>query len=542
MMKLILLIGLIVLKPLYAVEDIVIKSRIDEQSSDAVIDQMRGFFINNNLGDPYRQTLKQPIKVDLNEVLSELPEDTQKWLIELQNILRIKFFESKYSLVIHDFSYVLEDFNSHASPVGEESGRIEYVTNNFARGIALKSSLVAFEVELARTSSGDPIKFSINLINPEFLVNPSIDLQIPMKWRSELFPKALFISLYQVDLTKVISRVVNSPEGIDLKIEDLSMPQVSIRIGQKEINFDREKIKNYFYKNKERMKIGLLEILKIKMEERFSNILADRAITAEFPRSTVIKSPINASFEILTMESSKNERLQLTIAGLFCEDACPNKVLKFKDRRIIRENDFNLSMREIDQQLSNGKVNLAVSISENYINNLIATTIKAGLWEEIFEGKTFKLGPEKAFILATERGKDFDLYLDIVQKLSRSQQILTGMSELRFPVRLKISLNIIKEDEIPHLRIRVSKLATDTKMLLAGLPEYGLVSNVSQARFQSKVLKSIQEDLGAFSEKDLIDIELKEFKGTFLEQLEFLSDGRGRGTAIMDLNPFGFAN
>ena len=539
MIKFIFLLGLLVFKPLYAVEDIVIKSRIDEQSSDAVIDQMRSFFINNNLGDPYRQTLNGPIKVDLNEILGELPEDTQKWLIELQNILRIKFFESKFSLVINDFSYVLEDFNSHASPIGEGSGRIEYVTNNVARGIVLKSSLVSFEVELARTSSGDPIKFSVNLVNPEFLVNPSIGLQIPMKWRSELFPKALFLSLYQVDLTKVISKVVSSPEGINLNVEDLSMPEVSIRIGQKEITFDREKIKNYFYKNKERMKAGLLDILKIRMEERFSNILADRAITAELPRSTAIKSPINASFEILTMDSNKNERLQLTVAGLFCEDVCPNKVMNFKDRRVITENDFNLSMREIDEQLSNGKVNLAVSISENYINNLITTTIKAGLWEEIFRGKTFKLGPEKAFIIAADKGKDFDLYLDIVQKLTGSQRILTGMSELRFPVRLKISLNIIKEHEIPHLRIRVSKLATDERLLLAGIPQYGLFSNVSEARFQSKVLKSILQDLSAFAEEDLIDIELKEFKGTFLEQLEFLSDGRGRGTAIMDLNPFG---
>ena len=542
MSYLLILFSFLILCPLYAIEDIVIKSRIDEQSSDAVIDQMRSFFINNNFGDPYRQTFKEPIRVDLNEVLDELPADTQKWLLELQNVLKIKFFESKYSLVINDFSYVLEDFNSYATPEGQAQGRIEYVTNNFARGIILKTSLIAFEVELARTSSGDPIRFAINLIKPEFEVSSNIDLQIPMKWRSELFPKAIFLSLYQVDLTKVISRVVNSPESIDLSVDDFFMPEVSIRIGTKEVKFDREKIKNYFIKNKERMKVGILEILKVRMDERFSNILENRPLKAEIPRSTKIKSPINASFEILSMESANNQSLQLNVSGLFCEETCPGKILNFKDRRVITENDFKLSMIEVDEQLSTGKANLAVSISETYINNLISTTIKAGLWEEIFKGKTFKLGPEKAFILALNRGKDFDLYLDIIQKLSGSQRILTGMNELRFPVRLKISLDIIKDHEIPHLRIKVSKLATDDRILLKGLPEFGLISNVSEARFRSKVLKSIMEDLSSFERVDLIDIELNEFKGTFLEQLEFYSDGRGRGTAVIDLNPFGIAN
>jgi hypothetical protein len=537
-----ILYSLLLLCPLYAIEDIVIKSRIDEQSSDAVIDQMRSFFINNNFGDPYRQTFKEPIRVDLNEVIDELPADTQKWLLELQNVLRIKFFESKYSLVINDFSYVLEDFNSHAIPLGQASGRIEYVTNNFARGIILRASQIAFEVELARTSSGDPIRFSFNLIKPQFEVGSNIDLQIPMKWRSELFPKVIFLSLYQVDLTKVISRVVNSPESISLSVDDFSMPEVSIRIGAKEVKFDRGKIKNYFIQNKERMKVGILEILKVRMDERFSNILENRPLAAEIPRFTKIKSPINASFEILSMESANNQSLQLNVSGLFCEEACPGKILNFKDRRVLTENDFKLSMIEVDEQLSTGKANLAVSISESYINNLISTTIKAGLWDEIFKGKTFKLGPEKAFILALNKGKDFDLYLDIIQKLAGSQRILTGMNELRFPVRLKISLNILKEHEIPRLRIKVSKLATDDRILLNGLPEFGLVSNVSEARFRSKVLKSIMEDLSSFEKVDLIDIELNEFKETFLEQLEFYSNGRGRGTAVIDLNPFGIAN
>ena len=57
-------------------QDIVIKSRLDQQSSASFIKRIRTFLLNNNLGDPYNQTFEKPLVVDLNKVLDELPPDT----------------------------------------------------------------------------------------------------------------------------------------------------------------------------------------------------------------------------------------------------------------------------------------------------------------------------------------------------------------------------------------------------------------------------------------------------------------------------------
>jgi hypothetical protein len=56
---------------------------------------------------------------------------------------------------------------------------------------------------------------------------------------------------------------------------------------------------------------------------------------------------------------------------------------------------------------------------------------------------------------------------------------------------------------------------------------------VNTVRFQKIVLKRIFEDLAPFNQKIMLDLELKEFKETYLEQLDFFSDGHGRANAVL---------
>jgi hypothetical protein len=50
------------------------------------------------------------------------------------------------------------------------------------------------------------------------------------------------------------------------------------------------------------------------------------------------------------------------------------------------------------------------------------------------------------------------------------------------------------------------------------------------------VLQTIHKDLSAFNNKVLVQVDLKEFKGTYLEDLSFYSDGLGRATAVLLMN------
>lgn len=520
-------------------QDIVIKSRLDHQASASLIKRVRTFLINNDFGDPYNRRIESPFLIDVNQVLDDLPPGTQTWIKDLQSLLNLKLFESNYKLQIEDFSYRIDGFNSELMPMTSSLNRIEYVTLNYVQGLKLASGKISFQVELKRTTNGSPIKFQIDLIEPEFLVSQDLMVELPMGWYTALMPDALLLSLHTIDLSKVFEKVVSRPDLIDFYVKDLYMPQVSVRVGDRNVSFDKEKIFNFVVSRKEEMKMAILDLLRSRMQDRFSNIIKDHPQEIFLPRSFATKGKVSAVFDLRTFnaEASTNV-IDAKIDGFFCAtrkeiNACQSEQDPTKMRRIISSQTYEQSMHEIDLLFMEKRANVAISISEDYINQLITSVAQAGMID--LAGESFTLGSEKAFVLAEEKGEGFSLYLDIIHKLQGAQRVLVGRSELRFPIRLSIGLKVNLIQGIPHLQIKVLEVKTDEKLLIEGLPEYELVTNVDSVRFRKKVINSILKDISPFDQKILVDLELKEFKDTYLEQLSFLSDGKGRANAVLSM-------
>ncbi len=520
-------------------QDIVIKSRLDHQASASLIKRVRTFLINNDFGDPYNRKIETPFIIDVNQVLDDLPSGTQTWIKDLQSLLNLKLFESNYKLQIEDFSYSIKGFNSELMPLNSSMDRIEYVTLNYVQGLKLTAGRISFQVELKRTTNGSPIKFQIDLIEPDFLVSQDLMVELPMGWYTALMPDSLLLSLHTIDLSKVFEKVVSNPDLIDFYVKDLYMPQVSIRVGDRNVSFDKEKIFNFVVSRKEEMKMAILDLLRSRMQERFSNIIKDNPQEIFLPRSFATKGRVSAVFDLrnFNAEASTNV-IDAKIDGFFCAsrkeiNACQYEQDSTKMRRIISAQTYEQSMREIDLLFMEKRANVAISISEDYINQLITSVAQAGMID--LAGESFTLGPEKAFVLADEKGEGFSLYLDIIHKLRGAQRVLVGRSELRFPIRLSIGLKVNLIEGIPHLQIKVLEVKTDEKLLIEGLPDYELVTNVNSVRFRKKVIASILEDISPFNQKILVDLELKEFKDTYLEQLSFLSDGKGRANAVLSM-------
>ncbi len=520
-------------------QDIVIKSRLDHQASASLIKRVRTFLINNEFGDPYNRRIESPFLIDVNQVLDDLPPGTQTWIKDLQSLLNLKLFESNYKLQIEDLSYRIDGFNSELMPMTSSMNRIEYVTLNYVQGLKLSAGKISFQVELKRTTNGSPIKFQIDLIEPDFLVSQDLMVELPMGWYTALMPDALLLSLHTIDLSKVFEKVVSRPDLIDFYVKDLYMPQVSVRVGDRNVSFDKEKIFNFVVSRKEEMKMAILDLLRSRMQDRFSNIIKDHPQEIFLPRSFATKGRVSAVFDLrnFNAEASTNV-IDAKIDGFFCAtrkdiNACQSEQDPTKMRRIISSQTYEQSMHEIDLLFMEKRANVAISISEDYINQLITSVAQAGMID--LAGESFTLGPEKAFVLAEEKGEGFSLYLDIIHKLRGAQRVLVGRSELRFPIRLSIGLKVNLIQGIPHLQIKVLEVKTDEKLLIEGLPEYELVTNVDSVRFRKKVINNILEDISPFNQKILVDLELKEFKDTYLEQLSFLSDGKGRANAVLSM-------
>lgn len=523
----------------WAGQDIVLKTRFDLKSSESFINELRKFLIHNDFGDPYAQEITKPVSIDLATVLDDIPADTQRWIRELQSVLRFDLFESDYQLKIDGLSYRIQDFNTEFRPGRGTGERVDFVTTNYVRGLQLEANKITFEVLLKQTQSREPIKFKIELINPEFIVSPELTAELPMGWMTTILPDSLLISLMNVNIEKVMQKVCNRPELIDLRIADMKMPNVSIRIGKKEVKFDQKKIKHFFLVRKNEMKSGILDILNARFKDKFRNIISDKPKEITVPRSFGFSSDISGVFDIQRMNVNRTGILELNLDGNFCEaqdfeaSLCKDLKSRTKIRRVIDEATYQKSLREINRSLIEKSSNIAFSVSEDFLNQVVDATVSAGLWDETLKDSKFILGPEKAFVLADEKGQTFSLYLDIIYKLTKGERILVGRSELRFPVKFKIGLNIEEKDGYPHFIIAVKEIDTDNKLLIEGAPEFQLPSNVKGVRFRNKVLKEIMAEVNLYQDEILLDFEVKELKGTYLHQLEFFSDGLGRGTATL---------
>jgi hypothetical protein len=514
-------------------QDIVFKSRFDLESSEIFLSQLRIFLGNNNFGDPYAQELKKPITLDLNKVLVDMPPDTQRWIRELQSVFKLQLFNSTYNLTIEKFGYSIKEFNTELKPSELNEKRVEFVTVSYVRGLSLHAERISFEVELKPDQVREPIKFKIEMLEPEFIVSPELTAELSMNWATSIQPKNLALTLDAIDIRKIMESVVKRPDLIDFKVKDIIIPNLSVKVGNKSVKFQREKINQFLVSQKNAMKLGILDILNVKLKERFANIIKDSPKNLLLDRIFKLNGDIPAVIDVQEMKVNKTGIVQIDFDGYFCklaETNCKSTTL----RRVIDVSQYDKSLREINRSLIEKKTNIAVSVSENYLNQLVDSTIRAGLWEEKLKGRDFSLGPEKAFILAEEKGEKFSLYLDIIYRLTGAQRILVGRSELRFPVKLMIGLNVEEMDTIPHFTIKVLEVATDNKLLLEGAPSYGLPSNVNSVpRFRSRVLSEIMEEVRELGTGTLIDFELQELKGTYLDELEFFSDGLGRGTATI---------
>jgi hypothetical protein len=522
-------------------EDIIFKSRFDLDSSQGFIQQLRIFLGNNNFGDPYNQELKKSISIDLNTLLDEVPEDTQTWIKTLQSVLKIKLFESDYKVVVENFGYSLKDFNAEfrTGPLAEE--RIEYVSINYVKGLRLRADKISFVLELKTTQANQTIKFRIDLIAPEFQVSPELTASLSMGWLTTFQENNVLLRLEKIDIQDVMEKIARNPNLIDFRMQDLTMPKISAKVGSKIVTLDQEKIKNFLFSRKDSLKKGILDILNVKLGDRFSNIIKDNPKELKLPRTYIFSKEVNAVFKLDQMLVNNTGILQMGLDGYFCDlvptrenNYCRNHQLKTDPRRPIDPDLYRKSLRELNRTIIERKANIAVSVSEQFLNELIDSTIENGLWDKILNGKDFKLGAERSFILAEEKGELFTLYLDIIYKLKGSDRILVGRSELRFPVKLLIALKVVEIQGIPHFEISVKKVATDEKLLLSGVPSLNLPTTVGGVpRFRKKVVNSILTEVNAFEGQTLIDVEVKELIGTYFHRLELYSDGLGRVTATL---------
>ena len=527
--------------------DILIDTKLKADWSGLLISNIRTLLKNKGRSDPFKKKFPAPKTVFKSEVDKFLTPSSRELLDELGKLLEMDFLKGQAKVVVHGLGYNVTNFRTDLKLKAEDPTKDEVtMTSDF---FASKVKVEADKIVVSLVIPGkNPLPaIEIEVMKPVFvaaredLINFSTIIKIITK------PEKFNLELQQLTFENLARELNKDASGITFDFESVVVPKVSVKIGNKVINFDQKKIEKLIFSKKDGIK-GLLLA-------EFSNMLAQGLFADAFKLMDKLGFERDYWFDSSTIQSfvrvnsfhgfSNNEHVLTQLDGDFCvpqtyvelREECLNRRITQIPKSRIKESEHKESLEIMRKLVEGGETNIVASVSEDYINKVLATSLDAGLWDEKLKEAGVRMGPNRPFLMLEDKGsRAGTLYMDMIYTPSKVEQIALGTREVRFPLVLKVGVKIVKEDVGPLFIIHVFEVDTSDKTLMYGRPDIGVISNVQRLRLKHKVLAKIREDVASLNNKDIVSLSYPTFKGLNLEKVEFVSDGLGRMNALLKMH------
>lgn len=524
--------------------DIIVESKLDNEWSKLLVSKIRTLLSNYGIDDPFNSTLNESIKVD--DLLSGLSSDSQALLRDLGSIVGLNFANARSQVTIDNFSYNVEDF------------KIDQLnTDEVGNDLAIGAEFSAAEAKL----SADKLSLSLAIPTLNNKSQPIIQIDIvkPVLKAKEdklitFFTQVKFqdqgnhykLEVIKSDFDKMAQNLLAHPEHIELSYQDIVIPELKIKVGGREITFSPAKIRKLLKERHEGVKGLLLSQAASSLKTGLADSLLKLVEKFQMPKEYWLSSSlIKSKFQISKFESSIHDNnLQINMPADFCTLQAFTKMntecVQYKSTRLastrLTEDLHHDSTESIKNLIERENATIVTSVSEDYLNKLLAVTYDAGLWTDALEESRVELGPKKVFMRLDEEGDTATLVMDVMYKPTKIEKAFIGSKRVHFPLALKVAFRIEKNGDKPMAIVNLRDVDLSDETLMVGRPEFGIISNISEMRLQKKILGNIREQLLKLKNQDILNLEFPEFRGLGLEKVEFRSDGFGRMNAVLKLN------
>jgi hypothetical protein len=524
--------------------DIVIDSKLDYDWSHMLVGKLRTLLKNYNMADPFKGEFPGALILNESKLGPLLPQESINLIRDFGNVVGLHFLETDTKVVMKDFSYEVKGFKTDIKANEKLNDGLSIGTDFSASEVNLRASKLTLSLVIPGVKSS-PV-FNVDVINPtiraveERLI--SFFAQIKIIDKKDHFK----LQILKANFDQMANRLMLNTDDISLEYEKIVIPKVTVKIGDKTVNFSPDKIQKLIRANHQAIKGILLsqvaDFLKSNTSAAAFKVLEQYQLTKEYWIAT---SAIESQFRLENFGTSKEgDNIEVNMPGDFCttekfdlhkKDCISNKTTQIAATRINNLLHKN-SVQEMKNLMADGDANIVASISEDYVNKLLVTTYDAGLWKDSLSQAGVELGPNKVVMRLDKKGDSGTLIMDVIYTPTKMERFLTGSRVIRFPLVLDVSLRIEKHQEEPIVIIRLKDVDTSDETIINGKPDVNMVSTVKDVpRFKGKVAKAIREKVSILRNKDIIELRYPEFKGLGLDKVEFLSDGLGRMNAIMRL-------
>jgi hypothetical protein len=523
--------------------DILIDSKLNYDWSAVLVKKFRVLLKNNKLNDPFAGRFPAPIIVNEAQIDSYLSDNSRALLRDFGNAVGLNILKGETKVVMHGFAYDVKGFKTDLKASKVLGDGLVLGTEFSASELSLRADKISLTLQIPGRSNSTV--FQIDLIKP--VIKASQDKMINFFGEFKIEDNKDFykLKIEKANFEKMSQGMIKNAEDIELNFERIVIPEVSIKVGNKIINFPAEKMEKLIQERHDAIKGILLaqvaETLRTNSTIAALKIIEQYKINKEYWIDTpVMKSQI----QIGKFESSSAGDLQIDIPADFCTIATfnqhqkkciDNKVTQISSSRINKALHTE-SVSIMKDLMDNGEANIVASISEDYLNKLLVTTYDAGLWKGALDEAGVSLGSNKVTMKLDERGTSGTLLMDVIYKPTTLEKIVTGSNLIRFPLVLDVSVRIEKHDNEPVIIVRLNNVDSSDETLINGRPKDNILSTVKDIpRFKTKVANTIRSRLASLKGKDVIELRYPELQDLGLDKVDFLSDGNGRMNAIMRL-------
>lgn len=522
--------------------DIVVDTKLDYDFSAVLMKKFKTLCKNFNIADPFSGRYPEAIMLNESKVGELLPGDSKVLIRDFGNAIGLNILKAETKVWMEGLSYDVKGFKSDLKAKGQEADGIVIGTNFIAEEVNLSADKVSLSLVIpGKTNS--PI-FSVDILKPRIRANEADLISFYMETKIQDLQDHYKLNLKKASFDQMAKNLLSNARNIDLTYQKIVIPEVSLKIGNKTVNFSPAKIEDLIRHNHDAIKGILLaqaaDMLRSQTTQSALKVIEQYKIKKDYWLAAPVFQGKFSIGKFVTSEEGNN--IQVNVPADFCtndrykqmkEGCVLSKITQTMPTR-LNKNLHSDSIRTMKDLIYHDDANIVVSVSEDYLNKLLATAYDAGLLTQTLEEAGVALGPNKLMLRLDKKGESASLIMDVVYKPSKMEKLLTGSREIRFPLVMDLSLRIEKQDENPAIYVRLNSVDTSDETLIQGRPDLNIVSTVKDVpRFQSKVAKAIREKISVLHDKDIVELKYPELRGLGLDKVDFLSDGNGRMNAIM---------
>jgi len=526
--------------------DILIDSKLDYDWSGVLVSKFRLLLKNYNMDDPFEGRFPQPIVLDESEVGEFLPAKSKDLIRDFGDAIGLSVLNAKTKIQMQGFSYDVKGFKTDLKASEVLKDGLVIGTDFSASRVSLGAEKVSLSLVIPSKGASNSPVLTVDIINPTIHASEEKLINFFAKIKIQDNKDFYKLVIQKANFDQMANGLMNNPDSLELNYDRIIIPKVSLKIGNKVVNFSPEKIEKVLRNNHEAIKGILLaqvaSLLRSNTTEAALKVLEQYKINKEHWLGTPL---IKSQFEIGEFSSSlSGENIEVNMPADFCTTAKYDQLKK----QCVHNKTTQTATSRLNGQLHTKSVgimkeimetedaNIVASISEDYLNKLLVTTYDAGLWKETLSEAGIGLGSNKVILKLDKKGDSGTFIMDVIYKPTKTEKFLTGSKVIRFPLVMDVAVRIEKHDNEPVIIIRLNGVDTSEETLVYGKPSEGLISTVKDVpRFKTKVASAIREKVSGLNKKDIIELRYPEFSGLGLDKVDFLSDGNGRMNAIMRL-------